>query len=445
MIENIKQMVLQEIDRILKKKYLYSNRVFYVFGAGEIARVFLERCADILSIAAIVDNDKSKIGKKFEGITIVEPQTILLDKRQKYIIVTSSYVRQISNQLLSMGFEYDKDFEVIYLNTNFRIGDNFFGAFIKVIRKSLSAFKGYSIFRNLCNKYSLSSNDGIILCPYEGMGDTYMTMALLESYRNENKMNRFIILVIKNSHHKIVKMFNYSFVEAVVINDNRKDELLSFAQLLENNKKLLVANPAYPKGNKANVLSINRSISFADAFKINVFNLNKECQISVPDIKTYEEEAIKYIEDNNIVKNKSVIIVPYAKSTSNLDNSFWEALVQTLTLKGYSVFTNVGSKEEVAIKGTIPLGIPLEYIIPVINYSGWVIANRSGLCEIFSSSNAKKTIIYPQQTWHRYGTVYDYFSLNKMQITTNSDEFIVSTDIDAYEELIEKIIKSRER
>ena len=71
-------------------------------------------------------------------------------------------------------------------------------------------------------------------------------------------------------------MFNYSFVEAVVINDNRKDELLSFAQLLENNKKLLIANPAYPKGNKANVLSINRSISFADAFKINVFNLNKK-------------------------------------------------------------------------------------------------------------------------------------------------------------------------
>ena len=165
--------------------------------AGEIARVVLQQIKGIIDIEGIIDNYKFETENEFMNVRVISPKSFLADKRKKYVIVTSSYVRQISNQLLSMGFEYDKDFEVIYLNTNFRIGDNFFGAFIKVIRKSLSAFKGYSIFRNLCNKYSLSSNDGIILCPYEGMGDTYMTMALLESYRNENKMNRFIILVIK--------------------------------------------------------------------------------------------------------------------------------------------------------------------------------------------------------------------------------------------------------
>lgn len=81
-----------------------------VFGAGVKGRECYAFLKDIgFSISVFLDNDKQKWGKSFLGLKIESPESIVANKK-KVIIATTKYVKDISNQLETMGYEEDKDF-----------------------------------------------------------------------------------------------------------------------------------------------------------------------------------------------------------------------------------------------------------------------------------------------------------------------------------------------
>ena len=116
---------------------------------------------------------------------------------------------------------------------------------------------------------------------------------------------------------------------------------------------------------------------------------------------------------------------------------FWEHLADALKKKGYSVCTNVGTAEEVAVLGTQPLDFSLEYAKEILEIAGTFIGLRSGFCDLISQAECKKIIFYPDRI---YGTneFIDFFSLSNMGLSDDITEIVFCKE--KQEKIIEELL-----
>ena len=113
----------------------------------------------------------------------------------------------------------------------------------------------------------------------------------------------------------------------------------------------------------------------------------------------------------------------------------WAQVVNELNNKGYTVCTNVASKKEKAIKGTIPLFIPYKQLVPFLDEAGYFIGIRSGICEVLASSTCKKIVLYKKGfDWNGKDSL-DYFSLSKMGLCD-------AVEMEYYRKPFDKLAKS---
>lgn len=101
-----------------------------------------------------------------------------------------------------------------------------------------------------------------------------------------------------------------------------------------------------------------------------------------------------YAKLDEIPAGKSVIFSPYAKSVSNIPESFWKDRIDAYRRRGYTLFTNVSGDEE-PLEGTISLDVPLAEMQSVVERAGTFIGIRSGLCDVIRYAKAEKTAVYP--------------------------------------------------
>lgn len=112
-------------------------------------------------------------------------------------------------------------------------------------------------------------------------------------------------------------------------------------------------------------------------------------------IKGYGEESVcikRVIDKYKIKKGKSVILIPYARSAGMLPFDFWTALASDLQ-KEYMVYTNIAD-DEMPVYGTIPINIPLEYLIDIVNYAGHAVSVRCGITDILALGNCNCQVLY---------------------------------------------------
>jgi len=88
-----------ELNRKIKKPIV-------LFGSGNIAKKTIRRL-DIASITFIVDNSSNLQGTKFENIEVFSPDQIT---KNHAVLICSTAVREISNQLEKLGLEANVDF-----------------------------------------------------------------------------------------------------------------------------------------------------------------------------------------------------------------------------------------------------------------------------------------------------------------------------------------------
>ena len=102
-------------------------------------------------------------------------------------------------------------------------------------------------------------------------------------------------------------------------------------------------------------------------------------------------------EQVGMVKGRSAILCPYARSDPADGTPYFAALAAALHRLGYKVFTSVAGAET-PITGTVPVTIPFSLLPETAEYAGWIVAVRSGVADIVSSAACRKSIIY--QTFH---------------------------------------------
>ncbi|HHY74174.1 MAG TPA: class I SAM-dependent methyltransferase [Bacillus bacterium] len=89
-----------------------------LFGASTLGEFAFNNLSQKYSIEYFCDNDKHKIGKTIQGITIINPDT-LINYTNHLVIITSSYVTEIVMQLEKMGINNFMIFNIRYeLGTN---------------------------------------------------------------------------------------------------------------------------------------------------------------------------------------------------------------------------------------------------------------------------------------------------------------------------------------
>ncbi|MED3843649.1 hypothetical protein P9213_01365 [Geobacillus stearothermophilus] len=94
------------IKALVKLDDKLKNKKVVLFGTGEAGKLTYHIMEQLLlSVEYCVDNDSSKWGLKFNGIEIRNPDILLKESKSAiFVLISSSFGKEISQQLDRMGF-----------------------------------------------------------------------------------------------------------------------------------------------------------------------------------------------------------------------------------------------------------------------------------------------------------------------------------------------------
>lgn len=401
----IEDTIFEEAD-IIKKKEVY------IFGCTVFSRDIRDALNKIGCIAtAFLDNSVKKVKeeKYCLGIPIIFPRDLDVNNENIVVIVCSKFSHEMINQLIELGLEKSKVLKIAVEEDIplYEDSENDFEKAREVI------LQGYKIYCDLLN--ANENCEKIFLCPYPGTGDIYYACSLLDRYLKEKKINNYIVVVPSNASEKAARLF----VDCKIIVLERKTIglLLKYWEF-EDDQTVIKPLAYWGWRTKRYIFAENcTKITFSEMFAYDVFGYEEPVLFKKP--RQEEIEKTKQLfKGNNYKIGKTVVLSPYAGSfVSELKSEFWEKLACRLIKEGYCVLTNSCGVEEPVIKGTKPVFFNFNQAINFMNLAGYFVGVRNGLCDIISSSNCKKVILYEDSM---NVTRFSYFSLEKMGLCLNN-------------------------
>lgn len=309
--------------------------------------------------------------------------------------------------------------------------------------KQLTGFpQDFKRWKNIIKNSKLNKDEVGILCPYQ-IGDTYRLCSLSESFIKKNP-KWSLVLFVKPTHKDVLEMFSRC-IKRVVTAEMPGSTFLQMTKLFYRWSykimpgKLFVGDPYFLGKGKFFKKFGSRKITTLTTYK-EMLGLSQETkpskpQISSKDIKTAEE----IFKRNNFVRGKTVIIAPEASSINEMPHNFWQKVVDECQKKQLKVIVN-GNKY--TLKGAINLKFSLKEAIPILEFAGYFVSIRSGLCDLAASANCRKFIIYPDIKVAR-GTFISCFSLKQMG-ALKIDEYLHKKG-DNYLRLVERIFSDMQK
>lgn len=300
---------------------------------------------------------------------------------------------------------------------------------MNIIRKKLPILESiYQIYRGMeviKNIRKTCGEDTHILFTRGATGDTYIQLLLLHNYVREKKITSYVLLGDPVGMEGLLPMFpeeKYIRISGYRAECIEKTYMLLGAGFL--NLTIMFPWTYSLYANRCRIRMLER-FNFMDTYKWYVFGLNTSIHYNYPVIKKMDETLRRKFESQGVVDRKTIIIAPEANSVTELSVPFWNEIFQIWRDNGYQVLVNTKQRKKYAADTIFPL---YEEMIPLLEYAGYFVGIRSGLCDIISRSKCRKIVIYPQKAkkvnYSEHRSEIDFCGLKLMRLSDEEDDLV---------------------
>lgn len=415
------QKVIRDIIAAGAKEGRFAQRKVLIFGCTLYARDIREALQEQgISLTAILDNNPQKAGGTCLGVPVYLPEKYFEENPgEVLVILCSKYHREMAAQLEELGCNSDSWMNIPVQESKKGEEDS-----LKNLQGKLKlAEDGYRSYQEL--RANDPADFWLFLCPYPGTGDIYMACMYLDAYLEREGIRDYAVVVTAESCRRTAALFGIEDIRKV-----SQEELDGMLRAWEffGTEKMRIKPLLYWGWRTKRYLYADEypQITFNEMFMYDVFDLTpaaKKKRLNVDGESRYTQELF---EELQLQPHKTVIMAPYAGSfVSEMGMEVWEELAETLMQNGWSVATNCSGDKEKPVSGTTAIWFPYKEAVSVLEYAGAFIALRSGLCDIISQAACKKVILYESGF---NAARYEYFSLNKMDLTSDSTELVYEKD-----------------
>ena len=294
------------------------------------------------------------------------------------------------------------------------------------IYSALCVFLGVHYF----NKIRKQEKKGTFFILFRGAtGDNYLQCLLLNSFIKQRKLENYKILAMKPGAMECLKDIFY--LSDIIFISSRMSAAIQNAYLFMNAYGMNMQLPFYWEEeygftyNRCRVRMLD-NFNFMDTYVYFSFNMNYPITFRKPVFNelTFQNEFL--LDNQGIVKGKTVFISPDANSVTRLPVWFWNGIIRELQEKGYHCVVNCNYQNFYRCSSYFP---SYKNSVPVLEHGGYFLAIRSGFCDIVSTAKCKKVIIYPSAqekidySFHR--TEIEFSGFKKMELLSSDDESLV--------------------
>lgn len=289
----------------------------------------------------------------------------------------------------------------------------------KKLRKLKNKIKRYLSKRKFINKIDIKADEWFFILPF-GIGDFYILLSLLDQFRKVNNAHKVSIGIVKPFQKQILDFFDCKFYRCVLITD---EELEFCKSNIFIPGEPLILHPIYFMKNSLLSIIGYKNINLNDVYKI-ILNIPIDSINSAPKLsEKFSKFAKKRFNDYGLSNYKTALLAPNANSfdDSFFNNEYWDEVIKVLLQKGYKVLLNdnKNNNKKLSNGNIISVNFPLNESIAFVNLCDVFISVRSGLCDLISTVNTKKIIIYPKLPWYS-GNYITGCSLIEMGLSKSS-------------------------
>ena len=383
------------IDKMIDRSELEKKYIF-LFGHCEASEQMLTYLKTKgYTITGILDNNVNKHGNRAMGVMIYSADYILEYKADETVVLIASRAFEAMKAILLQKGYRGHIVKVVDYNTfvEYSLSEETYKRKYERVQRGMSTLVKIK-----------EENDGefLFICPYNALGDVYYAMAYLPYYVEKTGINKYSIVVVGEGCKKVAEMFTRKKIHILAIDE--MDELLQAVVYTEDDKTLIVHHDRPYTNDMTRFINVG-NISFRDMYCCGVYGLPKGTLPTKP-LYCKPFQNIDLLDER-----KSVIISSDAKSVVGIPSEFWTDIIKEYKKNGFSVYTNV-VKNEKPLEDTIPISIPIGEMISAVEYAGYFIGIRSGLCDIIMTANCEKIVIFPDVHYSITNVkVYDFFKL----------------------------------
>lgn len=403
-------MDLEVLDRLVKKRIKelsvnkkLDNKRIYLFGYNGYS-VFINNILheQDYSLAGIIDNDIKKQGRSIYDVFVFAPENVEWGK-DCIVLILSKHRRDMERQIRYLSQETEiivladliKCAEASERKDKFWLDENF-----RLESKKL--YQGFEIYNKLKQKERL-----VLILP--ALGDMFAVGLYLYEYEKISGSNSKIVVSSKGVL-KVAQLFGIKNI--VIISEREMDALVKYIFFQESGNEDICTCI-----NVLDIMAEYKRLPFPKFWAKYYFRLTYPYKVYFPSI--YDKKLNESIlTDQGIIKGKTVVLAPYANSVEELPIQFWELLVDKLLENNFCIFTNVTNSEK-PIKKTKAIKIPLSQIGNYLDYAGYFVSLRSGICDVAGQSMCKKIVLFIERKYINHCPHILFFDLCTENIAIN--------------------------
>lgn len=375
------EMVLS-LDKLIQEGIIQGKDIL-LFGHCNAT----EELVDLLlskgfSVKAILDNNQAKIGGKYKGIEVKSPDYVMEGSQNNTLVcIVARAYDAMAYQLRKIGYKGSIQKLVDYNSyADYSLAED------TMARMYERAKRGEKRFRHLRDKYP---EHFFLFCPFAALGDIYYMMSYLPYYLQKRQIDKYVICVIGNAGGQVVSLFGEQNKE--ILSQKEMDETIQGALYMQA-KDFYIAHQDRPYVVNLHKALYSLKISLEKMYCCGVFGLDSET-------KPYEPyNFYTYFDIESIPKGKSVILSPYAKSVTVLQENIWMDIVSYYKENNYMCFTNVVGDEK-PLKGTVAISPRICEMQSVVERAGNFVGLRSGICDVIKTARANKIALFPEYNY----------------------------------------------